>query len=87
MKHESAHTLIARLASRQVSALELCDQAIARIELGHHYRKGWESGNQAGRPRFEQPVQNLPEHAVPGDLVPLRSGRDPYAPAASGVQK
>ena len=32
MKHESAHTLIARLASRQVSALELCDQAIARIE-------------------------------------------------------
>ena len=69
------------------AAIKVLPMAIARGELGHHYRKGWESGNQAGRPRFEQPVQNLPEHAVPGDLVPLRSGRDPYAPAASGVQK
>ena len=29
---ESARSLIARLASREVSALELCEQAIARIE-------------------------------------------------------
>ena len=32
MPPEPAHALIARLASRQVSSLELCDQAIARIE-------------------------------------------------------
>jgi ferredoxin-type protein NapG len=34
---------------------------LARGELGHHYRKGWEAENQAGRPRFEQPVVRQPE--------------------------
>lgn len=71
------------------AAIKVLPIQIARGELGHHYRKGWEAGNQAGRPKFEQPVQNLPEQAVPGDIVPLRSGRDPYrqAPAqpASGA--
>ena len=35
-----------------------------------------------------QPVQNLPAAPVPGDLAPLRSGRDPYGPgsAASGAK-
>jgi ferredoxin-type protein NapG len=69
------------------AAIKVLPASIARGELGHHYRKGWEAGNQAGRPQFEQPVQNLPEQAVPGDLVPLRSGRDPYAAPASGVRK
>ncbi|MFT3663471.1 ferredoxin-type protein NapG [Piscinibacter sp.] len=71
------------------AAIKVLPPQIARGELGHHYRKGWEAGNQPGRPTFEQPVQNLPEQAVPGDLVPLRSGRDPYAapPAASGAAK
>lgn len=65
------------------SAIKVLPMTIARGELGHHYRKGWDAGNQAGRPHFEQPVQNLPEQPVPGDIAPLRSGRDPYAPAAS----
>jgi ferredoxin-type protein NapG len=69
------------------AAIKVLPMAIARGELGHHYRKGWEAGNQAGRPKFEQPVQNLPEHAVPGDLAPLRSGRDPYAAPASGAAR
>lgn len=65
------------------AAIKVLPPQIARGELGHHYRKGWEAGNQAGRPTFEQPVQNLPEQAVPGDIAPLRSGRDPYAAPAS----
>ncbi len=73
------------------AAIKVLPIQIARGELGHHYRKGWEAGNQAGRPTFEQPVQNLPEQAVPGDIVPLRSGRDPYRQApsqpASGAAK
>jgi ferredoxin-type protein NapG len=69
------------------AAIKVLPMALARGELGHHYRKGWEAGSQAGRPHFDQPVQNLPEQAVPGDLVPLRTGRDPYAASASGVSK
>lgn len=65
------------------SAIKVLPMAIARGELGHHYRKGWEAGNQAGRPTFDQPVQNLPEQAVPGDIAPLRSGRDPYRAAST----
>jgi ferredoxin-type protein NapG len=66
------------------AAIKVLPATIARGELGHHYRKGWESGgHQVGKPRFEQPVQNLPAEPVPGDLSPLRSGRDPYAPAAA----
>ena len=67
------------------AAIRVLPPKLAKGELGHHYRKGWEAGNQAGRPRFEQPVQNLPENAVPGDLAQLRSGREPYA--ASGAAR
>lgn len=67
----------------QQAAIKVLPPQIARGELGHHYRKGWEAGNQAGRPTFDQPVQNLPEQAVPGDIAPLRSGRDPYRAAST----
>ena len=71
------------------AAIKVLPPALARGELGHHYRKGWASGPQGGdataRPQFDQPTQKLPEHAVPGDLAPLRSGRDPYA--ASGATR
>ncbi len=66
------------------AAIKVLPVTIARGELGHHYRKGWAPGNQSGRPRFDQPVQNLPAEPVPGNLTPLRSGRNPYArPAAT----
>jgi ferredoxin-type protein NapG len=70
------------------AAIKVLPAQVARGELGHHYRKGWEAGNQAGRPRFGQPVQNLPQTPVPGDLVPLRSGREAYpaAPAAPSTE-
>ncbi len=68
------------------AAIKVLPMAIARGELGHHYRKGWEAGNQAGRPTFDQPVQNLPEQAVPGDIAPLRSGRDPYRAASTPAE-
>ena len=61
------------------AAIKVLPATIARGEGGKHYRKGWETGNAANRPRFDQPVQNLPAQPVPGDLAPLRSGRDPYA--------
>ncbi len=66
------------------AAIKVLPAGLARGELGHHYRIGWEPGNQAGRPHFGQPVQRLPETPVAGDLVPLRSGREAYpaAPAA-----
>ena len=68
------------------AAIKVLPATIARGELGHHYRKGWEQGgHQVGKPSFQQPVQNLPAEPVPGDLAPLRSGRDPYADAASGA--
>lgn len=60
-----------------------------RGELGHHYRLGWDAGNQQGRPHFDVPVHKLPAQPVPGDLAPLRSGRaaygQPAAPAASAT--
>lgn len=65
------------------SAIKVLPAALARGQGGAHYRKGWEAGNRPGRPHFDAPEQNLPERPVPGDLVPLRSGREPY-PAASG---
>jgi ferredoxin-type protein NapG len=65
------------------AAIKVLPLELARGELGHHYRKGWESGSREGRPSFGQPVQNLPAQPVPGDLAPLRSGRDPYAAPAS----
>lgn len=68
------------------AAIKVLPATIARGELGHHYRKGWEQGgHQVGKPSFQQPLQNLPAEPVPGDLAPLRSGRDPYAGAASGA--
>jgi ferredoxin-type protein NapG len=67
------------------AAIKVLPPQLARGEPGQHYRKGWDAGNQQGRPRFEQPVQNLPAQPVPGDLAPLRSGRDPYA--ASGAAR
>ena len=75
------------------AAIKVLPLELARGQAGAHYRKGWEPANQPGRPRFDQPVQNLPTQPVPGDLVPLRSGREPYAagpaatPAASGAAK
>lgn len=43
------------------AAIKVLPLKLARGELGHHYRKGWEAENQAGRPRFEQPVVRQPE--------------------------
>jgi ferredoxin-type protein NapG len=43
------------------AAIKVMPLKLARGELGHHYRKGWEAENQAGRPRFEQPVVRQPE--------------------------
>ncbi|MBY0464870.1 MAG: ferredoxin-type protein NapG [Burkholderiales bacterium] len=63
------------------AAIKVLPMTLARGELGHHYRKGWAQENQLNRPRFDQPVQNLPAQPVTGDLVPLRSGQDPYARA------
>ena len=67
------------------AAIKVLPVSIARGELGHHYRKGWEDGSRAGRPSFNAPVQNLPREPVPGDLVPLRSGQEPYDPAAAAA--
>ncbi|MEY4752728.1 MAG: hypothetical protein RJA44_403 [Pseudomonadota bacterium] len=68
-------------------AIKVLPRELACGELGHHYRKGWAAENQPGRPQFEQPTQNLPAQPVPGDLVPLRSGNAPYAPAGPGAAR
>jgi ferredoxin-type protein NapG len=65
------------------AAIKVLPVSIARGELGHHYRKGWEAANRSGKPQYDLPVQRLPEQAVPGDLAPLRSGREAYDPAAA----
>jgi ferredoxin-type protein NapG len=65
------------------AAIKVLPMTIARGELGHHYRKGWEDSNRSGKPQFDLPVQRLPEQAVPGDLSPLRSGREAYDPAGA----
>ena len=65
------------------AAIKVLPKEIARGELGRHYRKGWDAGSRAGRPQFDLPVQNLPALPVPGDLAPLRSGRDAFDPAAA----
>lgn len=67
------------------AAIKVLPLSLARGELGHHYRKGWESPNRAGQPQFDTPTQRLPQQPVPGDLVPLRSGEAPY-PAAGGAK-
>lgn len=64
------------------AAIKVLPVQLARGELGHHYRKGWEANNRAGRPQFDLPTQRLPEHPAPGDLTPLRSGAAPYAGAS-----
>ncbi|WP_199873364.1 ferredoxin-type protein NapG [Ideonella sp. A 288] len=65
------------------AAIKVLPMALARGELGHHYRKGWDKASRAGRPSFDLPVQNLPAQPVPGDLAPLRSGRPAYDPAGA----
>jgi ferredoxin-type protein NapG len=62
------------------AAIKVLPLQIARGEAGQHYRKGWEQQNQVDQPRFETPVQRLPEVPIRGDLAPLRSGQQPYAP-------
>ena len=69
------------------AAIKVLPIAVAKGELGHHYRKGWESDNRSGKPQFELPVQRLPEQPVPGDLAPLRGGGAAYPQAASGAAK
>ncbi len=59
------------------AAIKVLPATLARGELGHHYRKGWETQNREGRPSFEQPTQRLPENTGT-DLAPLRSGQGPY---------
>lgn len=65
------------------AAIKVLPLSIARGELGHHYRKGWEAANRSGKPDFNLPVQRLPDQPVPGDLAPLRSGHEAYDPAAA----
>jgi ferredoxin-type protein NapG len=65
------------------AAIKVLPPDIARGEPGHHYRKGWESAQRGATPRYELPVQRLPEQPVPGDLGRLRTGRDAYDPAAA----
>src|SRR5574343_167599 len=67
------------------AAIKVLPATIARGELGHHYRKGWDAANQGGRPQFDLPVQNLPAQPVPGDLAPLRSGGSAYDPAGAAA--
>ena len=61
------------------AAIKVLPLHIARGEAGQHYRKGWEGPNRTDQPSFNTPVQRLPDQPVPGDLVPLRSGAQPYA--------
>ncbi|NDY91491.1 ferredoxin-type protein NapG [Ideonella livida] len=65
-------------------AIKVLPATLARGELGHHYRKGWEADNRSGQPGFKRPAQRLPEQPGPGDLAPLRSGAEPYAPPSLG---
>jgi len=67
------------------AAIKVLPRQIARGELGHHYRKGWDAANQGGRPQFDLPVQQLPAQPVPGDLAPLRSGGAAYDPAGAAA--
>lgn len=60
------------------AAIKVVPAHIARGAPGAHYRMGWEQKNQADRPRFEKPVQNLPQHPAPGEIAPLRGGQNPY---------
>jgi len=71
------------------AAIKVLPRDVARGELGHHYRKGWEADQRGAgdKPQFARPVQRLPEQPVPGDLAPLRSGGVPYPDAASGAMR
>lgn len=60
------------------AAIKVLPTQVARGELGHHYRKGWEAPSGVDRPSFEAPTQRLPQAPVPGDLEQLRSGQNPY---------
>ena len=43
------------------AAIKVMPIKLARGELGHHYRKGWEAENRENRPRFEQPTVRQPD--------------------------
>jgi ferredoxin-type protein NapG len=60
------------------TAIKVLPRQVARGAAGSHYRKGWESVQGVGRPRFAQPTQNLPEPNAANDIRPLRTGEDPY---------
>lgn len=66
------------------AAIKVLPAELARGEAGQHWRKGWEAPQRAGQPGFDLPVQRLPDDRR--DLVPLRSGADPY-PNASGAAR
>jgi ferredoxin-type protein NapG len=77
------------------AAIKVLPLDVARGRLGPHYRKNLVQRSDAGHvgqtrdgaavqptpglPRFDAPVQRLPQQPVPGDLAPLRSGAQPYA--------
>ena len=66
------------------NAIKVLPMTLARGELGHHYRKGWDSSNTGSQPVFDSPTQRLPEHTQPGELIPLRSGQLPYGATPGG---
>lgn len=64
------------------AAIKVMDRDLAQGAASTHYRKGWESQNRVGKPRFNQAEQRLPEDASK-DLNPLRNGAPAYAAPAS----
>ena len=66
------------------AAIKVLPPALARGQLGRHYRKGWDAASRAGRPTFAQPAQQLPEAPAEGEIAPLRTGREPYVRPAEG---
>lgn len=67
------------------AAIKVLPVALAQGAGGTHYQKGWEMPQRSGKPRFEAPVQRLPEQPAPGDLRPLRTGQDPYRAPVPGI--
>ena len=60
------------------AAIKVLPMTLAKGELGHHYRKGWERDNLGSQPTFDTPTQRVPEHMQQGEITPLRSGQLPY---------
>jgi ferredoxin-type protein NapG len=63
-----------------VPAIKVLPRALAQARPAEHYRRGWEQGNRAEQPRFDLPVQRLPEDG--GDVRALRNGEAPYRTAS-----